>query len=141
MSWLAGLARTVGAVLGGLALLHAYWGLVGISGRSLALPEVDGRPVLQPTRLACFAVAAALATAAMLVLASGGVVPPPFPAVVTRIGTVGLGLAFLLRAIGDFRLVGFFKRVRGSRFATWDSRLFSPLCLALGVASLWIALA
>jgi catechol 2,3-dioxygenase-like lactoylglutathione lyase family enzyme len=46
---------------------------------------------------------------------------------------------FLLRAVGDFRLVGFFKRVRGTPFARWDTRLFSPLCVALGLASLWVA--
>ena len=43
----------------------------------------------------------------------------------------------LMRAIGDFRYVGFFKRVRGSRFARMDTTLYSPLCLALaaGVAA------
>jgi hypothetical protein len=41
-----------------------------------------------------------------------------------------------LRAIGDFRLVGVFKRIRGTPFAWWDSRLFVPLCcfIALGTA-------
>ena len=40
------------------------------------------------------------------------------------------------RAIGDFKYVGFFKRVRGSKFARMDTLVYSPLCLllALGVA-------
>lgn len=41
---------------------------------------------------------------------------------------------------GRFRFVGFFKTVRGSRFARWDTLLFSPLCLLLGLAVAIIAL-
>jgi hypothetical protein len=50
-----------------------------------------------------------------------------------------LGFAFLMRAVGAGGLVGFTKRVRGTSFARWDTRLFSPLCLALSYGSLWIA--
>jgi hypothetical protein len=45
-----------------------------------------------------------------------------------------LALIFSARAIGEFRLVGFFKRVHGSAFARLDSLVFSPLCLLLAVA-------
>ena len=49
-----------------------------------------------------------------------------------------LALGLLARAIGEFKYVGFFKRVRGSRFATLDTFVFSPLCLLLsaGVAAI-----
>jgi len=40
---------------------------------------------------------------------------------------------FALRAIGDFRHVGFFKRVRGCRFARLDTLAYSPLCTALAL--------
>lgn len=133
------MAITVAVILSALCLLHIGWGFTGVSGRSIALPEVDGKPAFQPSRLACFAVAAALGLACLLVLAQGGVVPPLVSPRVTRLGTFGVGAAFVLRALGDFRFVGFFKRVRGTPFAKWDSRLFSPLCLLLGVASLWLA--
>ena len=86
-------------------------------------------------------VAMALAVACFLVLAVRGLVLSPLPAALTRIGATGVGAAFLLRAIGEFRYVGFFKRVRGTRFAFWDTCLFSPLCLGIGLASLWVALA
>ena len=47
-----------------------------------------------------------------------------------------LAAGLLARAIGEFKYVGFFKRVRGSRFARLDTWIYSPLCLllALGVA-------
>jgi hypothetical protein len=51
-----------------------------------------------------------------------------------------MGLVFLVRAVGEFKLVGFFKRVRGTSFARWDTWLFSPLCLGISFAALWLAL-
>ena len=133
------MAALVAVVLLALAVLHVAWGIVGISGPSIALPEIDGRPVFTPSRLSCFAVASALACAAFLVLWRGGLVPVLAPSAPSTLGTAGVGFVFLGRAVGDFRLVGFFKRVRNSRFATWDTRLFSPLCVALGLSSLWVA--
>ena len=133
------MAIGVALILCAIALLHIYWGIVGVSGRSIALPEVDGTPTFMPSRLACFAVASALALAALLILWRGGLVSAPISRAVTTVGTVGVGVVFVLRAIGDFRLVGFFKRVRGTPFALWDTLLFSPLSLALGLSSLWVA--
>ena len=134
------MAIGVALILCAIALLHIYWGIVGAAGRSIALPEVDGKPTFIPSRLACFAVASALILATLLILWRGGLVSAPISRAVTTVGTVGVGVVFVLRAIGDFRLVGFFKRVRGTPFALWDTRLFSPLCLALGLSSLWVAL-
>ena len=56
-----------------------------------------------------------------------------------RLLTFCLGAVFLARAIGDFRLVGFFKRVQGSRFARLDTLVYAPLCLILGIAALFVA--
>jgi hypothetical protein len=47
--------------------------------------------------------------------------------------TRALALVLLLRAVGDFRLVGFFKRIRGSRFARLDTALYSPFCVLLAI--------
>jgi hypothetical protein len=48
-------------------------------------------------------------------------------------------MAFLLRAVGEFRLVGLFKRIRGTAFARWDTWLFSPLCLLIALAFFFVA--
>ncbi len=48
--------------------------------------------------------------------------------------TVALALIFAVRAIGDFRYVGFFKHIRGSRFARMDTLCYSPLCAALSLS-------
>jgi Protein of unknown function (DUF3995) len=51
----------------------------------------------------------------------------------------GLALGLLLRAVGDFRYVGFFKSVRDSRFATMDTWCYSPVCLALSMGVAYVA--
>jgi hypothetical protein len=39
------------------------------------------------------------------------------------------------RAVGDFNYIGFFKRRRTTAFAGLDTRLYSPLALALGLGA------
>ena len=123
-----------------LGALHLYW-LVGGRGLSTAVvPEVDSRPTFVPGPVATLAVAAALACAAAIVLTRAALWrPSPIPAALAYWGTWALVAVFLGRALGDFRLVGFTKRVRGTAFARWDTAVYSPLCAALGLALLWIA--
>ena len=56
-----------------------------------------------------------------------------------RVGTFGIAVIFLLRAVGEFKLVGFFKTLTGTPFAFWDTWLYSPLCLAIAVIAFVIA--
>jgi hypothetical protein len=133
------MALSIFVVLLALSLLHVLWGIGGIAGTSAAVPETDGKPLFVPSRASCFAVAFLLALAGLLVAWRGGVIASPLPSLIAHIGCLGVGAVFVLRAIGDFRYAGFFKRVRGTRFARWDTLLFSPLCLALGAGSLWVA--
>jgi bacteriorhodopsin len=56
-----------------------------------------------------------------------------------RWGTFAIALLFFLRAVGEFRLVGFFKRVSDTPFAYWDTWLFSPLCLGIAVIAFLLA--
>jgi hypothetical protein len=133
-------AFTIACVLAILSMLHVYWGVEGIEAPSAVIPEVDGKPAFIPAARDCYAVAAALALACILVTTRGGLLRSPFPEAWTQIGTVSVGAVLAVRAIGDFHLMGFFKRVRGTAFADWDTHLFSPLSLVLGLATLWVAL-
>lgn len=121
-----------------LALLHCYWLLGGRMGVLAAIPEIDGKPAFLPSATATFVVALGLALCALLLAAASGLVSLPVPHSVLSWLTRALALVLLLRAIGDFRLVGFFKRIRSSRFAHLDTVLYSPLCVALsaGVAAI-----
>ncbi len=124
------------SLLTGLGLLHVYWAAGGKFGAAVAIPETNGRAAFVPGTLATLAVALALLVAAGIVMGKSGGLKPTW---IFRWGTWGLAAVFLLRAIGEFRLVGFFKSVRNTRFAWWDTRLFSPLCLLLCVLLIVVA--
>lgn len=107
----------------------------------MVLPEVeDGSRVFTPPPLATLLVAAALISAAAILLGRLGLWGSSLPAYPFAWGAWGVALAFFLRAVGDFKFFGFLKRVRGTRFARWDDLLFSPLCLLLGLAAALVAL-
>jgi hypothetical protein len=128
------MALALAGVLGVLGLLHVYWAIAGVSGRSVALPEVDGEPVFVPSRASSALVAAGLLFGAWVALAVGGTLAAPLSATALRLLCTILGAAFLARSVGEFRLLGFFKRVKGTPFARWDTLLFSPLSLAIALA-------
>ena len=129
----------LGAVYAVLAALHVLWAFGGAWGAGAAIPEIGGRPRFVPSPLATLAVAVALAGAAIVVLARAELILSAAPPWASRWPAAALGAAFVLRSIGDFRLVGLFKSVTGTRFARWDTRLYSPLCLLLGLGALWLA--
>jgi len=133
------LAFALAVVFALLALVHVYWALGGQAGWRGGVPEIDGRPAFTPSTLATAAVALVLLLCAVLVAVAGGLVQLGLPSGLTRWLAFALALVLLLRAVGDFRLVGFFKRVRGSRFARLDSAFYSPLCLALAVGVFIVA--
>ena len=123
-----------------LSALHLYWAAGGRIGAEAALPERDGAPLFQPGVASTLAVAGLLAFAALLVLAHGGHWPAnALPPWVVRVGVPVVAVALLARAIGEFRYVGFFKRVRATRFARLDTRVYSPIALLLGAATAIVA--
>jgi hypothetical protein len=135
------LALLVATTLAALSALHVFWACGGRLGWLAALPEVDGKPLFRPSTLATLGVAVLLVLAAALVAVTGGLWPAPaaVPGGVLRGLTFALAAVLALRAVGDFRLVGFFKRVRGTRFARLDSLVYSPLCALLAVATFVVA--
>ena len=122
-----------------LASIHVYWAFGGRFAKVAAIPELRGTPSFVPGRMATLLVACALFACAGLIGAASGFVDAPVSSLVIQWGCFALALLLLLRAIGDFRLVGFFKKVRGTRFAWLDSALYSPLCLALALGVFFVA--
>jgi hypothetical protein len=124
------------AILAALAGVHLFWALGGKWGKDAAIPKAPGTgaPTLRPGMSATLMVATALAVAADLVAVRIGLLDSGMPAWLPRAACIALAIVFLARAIGEFRYVGFFKRVRDSRFARLDTALYSPLCLFLAIA-------
>lgn len=132
-----GLAWLIGGIAFGLGGVHAYWVFGGRKGFRIAVPtkgEGGGEPMFRPTKAATAVVALMLALMGVFVLQLGGIGASWFPEWSYPVGGWLLTAVFVLRAIGDFRWLGFFKRNGGTPFARMDSILYSPLCLFLGAA-------
>ena len=132
------LTWAVAAAFAGLATLHFYWALGGTLGSHSSVPEVGGASAFHPSTRATVAVGFALLAAALTVAVAGGLVATTAPRWATFSAACVLTLILVARAVGDFRLVGFFKSQRMGRFAELDTVLYSPACVALGLAILAI---
>ncbi len=113
-----------------LALIHFYWALGGTYGLDKALPtDSDGNRIVSPSLFLTFVVSIVLVgftfVAYKLSLADGS----PW---IRGVGWV-LALIFFLRAIGDFNMVGLFKKVTDTEFAKYDRWFYTPLCLFISV--------
>jgi hypothetical protein len=132
-----GLAWLISLVFSALAVWHFRMALLHGQGTGGAVPSVSGRPLFVPSARSTVLVGILLLSFAGLVAATAGLMPIGIPARVLSWFCYALAFGLLARAVGEFKYVGFFKRVRGSRFARLDTLLYSPLCLllALGVAA------
>lgn len=142
------IAWFVVCVLTALSLLHVYWAAGGRLDSDIVIPKrtlqsVAHGPVqvqaFKPSRRDTLLVAAALACAAALVALHAGLLAPPVRHWLLQVALGLIAVAFLARAVGDFRLVGFFKPDNGSAFASWDTWLYSPLCVLMGSATAIVA--
>lgn len=126
------------AIIAFAAAFHLHWALGGRLGYSVSLPQrPDGEPVMGHRlpwwRPAAGAVALGLAALACLLLGHSGLLPLPLPASLVRAALLATGGAFVARALVPNRYVGFFKSLRSTRWARFDTRLYSPLFLLLGL--------
>ena len=55
------------------------------------------------------------------------------PNLINNYGLYALAIVLIIRAMGDFKYVGFFKTIKNTPFADYDTRYYSPLCLFLGL--------
>ena len=124
-----------------ISLLHGYWGVGGRWGLAQSLPtNTNGEKVLQPGIIACFAVAFALLAVSFYFLIYVKIINLPLTAFVENYGIWGIAAIFTVRAMGDFKYVGFSKKIKGTEFAELDTFFYSPLCLYLGITSIFIGL-
>jgi hypothetical protein len=136
----AAIGLLVSGVLFAIAMLHVYWAFGGRTGMIFAVPSRDGEPLFRPSRASTLAVAFALLAAGAVALDAGHLLAWRLPRPVALVGCMALAVVFVARAVGERRYIGFFKQVRGTSFAWWDTRVFSPLCAAVGVAFVILAI-
>lgn len=139
------IARWIVGIFTGISVIHLYWAAGGKLGSLAAIPQLPGefasgpRPEFKPSALGTFLVAMGLVGIALLVCLRAGLYFPAVSHHALQWGISAIAVLMFARAIGDSELVGFFKKVGGSRFARWDTYCYSPLCLALGVGLLVVA--
>ena len=132
------------AIIAFAALFHAIWAAGGRLGFSVSLPQLsDGTPVMAHRLLwwrpAAAGVALCLICLALLLIARAGHVRLPLSAGCVRTFLLAVGVGFVGRALVPNRYVGFFKALRTTRWAKYDTRLYSPLFLLLGLLIVWQA--
>ena len=122
----------------GLCGLHLFWLMGGKLGLASAIPSLNGVPAFIPSKMSILLVAFALFAAALVVAAAVDLLSLGLPSYIISAMAWILTAILAVRAIGDFRLVGFVKSVRESKFATRDTLVYSPLCvfLSAGIAIL-----
>ncbi|WP_166217268.1 DUF3995 domain-containing protein [Pseudomonas atagonensis] len=140
------LAQWLVTIFAVISLIHVYWALGGQWAAAVVVPQVpvDGfvatlRPAFKPSGWITLVVAAGLLTIAALVCMRVGWWFPAVHHKALQWVISAIALLMFARAIGDSNLVGFFKEVKGSRFARLDTWVYSPLCLMLGAGLLAVA--
>lgn len=119
-----------------LALLHLYWAFGGKWALWETIPHIDGKPAFHPNPIMMMGLTIALLGIASLFILLAWPIEALLPW--TRYIAWGFAGVFFARAMGDFKALGFTKKIKDTDFAYWDTRLYSPLCVlvALGFISL-----
>lgn len=132
LSPLGGLTLMLSLILFAIAIIHFYWAAGGKWMMDKVLPfESTGQKALDPS-----AGMTAFVGIAFLIMIGGlwlrvTQTQTFIPDWLMNYGLIFLGIIFLVRAIGDFRYAGFFKSIKDTEFAKYDSKYFSPLCLVM----------
>ena len=117
-----------------ISIFHFYWAFGGKFGSKAVIPEISGKAVFQPPVLATIIVALAMLVGAWLSWKSNS----NSCASTLIYVNLAIGIVMLIRAVGDFKYVGFFKKIKGTTFAQNDTRFYSPLCLLISINALYL---
>ncbi len=115
-----------------IAVLHLYWAAGGknFSGSVLPVTENDV-PTFVPGAAVTFAVATGLFFFAFITVAATDIFNAWLNTAFAFYGNCVITLIFVVRVIGDFKYVGFFKKISRTKFAANDTKFYSPLCLLI----------
>jgi Protein of unknown function (DUF3995) len=124
-----------------LSVIHFYWALGGTRGINAAVPtRQDNKKVIIPGPPECFAVALVLLAFATFCLVKTKLIPFHLSGWLFDYGLWIITALFLLRAIGEFKYVGFFKEVNTTKFGKMDTKYYSPLSLLISILAIILEL-
>lgn len=123
-----------------LSGIHVYWAFGGQWGNGAVIPTQDDHgKVMMPGIVPTLIVASGLLGFGLVVLLNVVVLDFKLPLWLDIIHKYGLWVItgiFILRAIGEFNYVGFFKKYNQTRFGKNDTKYYSPLCLTIGILTI-----
>lgn len=124
-----------------LGAFHFYWLFGGVWGLKKAIPTKGNTAnTLAIPKIATLLVGLVLVLFGLIYLIKTGFIIIHIPDWLTTYGYWFIPAIFILRAIGEFNYVGFFKKIKNTEFAKADSKIFSPLCLGIGITGMLIQL-
>ena len=117
-----------------ISLLHFYWAFGGEKGLNKALPtNTSGERILNPSKITTAIVALGLCYFSFYYFLNLNALEITLPAILLEYTGWVIPSIFILRAIGDFKYVGFFKKIKNTEFAKFDTNYFSFLSLIIGL--------
>ena len=123
----------------GIALIHFHWALGGAFGLNQCLPKkANGELLFHLKKRDSALVGFGFILLAIFYWVRSGLLEHNIPDEVIKYGSWSIPIIFLLRAIGEFKYVGFLKKIKDTEFGKWDSQLLSPLCLLIALCGLFI---
>lgn len=135
------IAITLSLIFMFLSFIHVYWMFGGKWGNGVVIPTKDDNATPQmPGFLPTFIVALGLFAIGVYVFIKTTILDISFPLWLDKFGLWTIAGIFSLRALGDFRYVGYFKKVRHTKFGQNDTKYYSPLCLLIGILAVILEL-
>lgn len=115
-------------------LFHFYWAFGGDIGIDKVIPTKDGKALLNPGKLLTLIVGLVLFGFALIayLLNFHDLNSISYGKYIIYSGWFLSGI-FIIRAIGDFNAVGFFKKIKSTEFAKFDTKYFAPLTLCWSI--------
>ena len=111
--------------------LHLYWAFGGQWAVKNVLPEWEGKRLIEMWPIPTIIVAFGFLLPLALILQYDGLIQLNIEKSLIEKGFWLFFLVFMLRAIGDFRVCGLFKKELTTNFGKWDQKLFTPICIVI----------
>lgn len=123
-----------------LSGIHFYWAFGGKWGTKVVYPILNEQnEATMPGIVPTLTVAFGLLFFAVFTLLHADFFELMIPNWLDKTGLFMLTVIFLLRTIGDFKYIGFFKKIKDTKFAINDTKYYSPLCLLISLLNLFLA--
>lgn len=117
--------------LGGI---HFYWVLGGKWGTGAVFPTKPGDKTPKfPGAIPTTIVGIVLVSIGLFYIIRIGILPIALPDFLIQYGFKIITGLFIVRAIGEFNYIGFFKKYKETKFGINDTKFYSPLCVLIAI--------